>query len=212
MKQFTCTYCGATFMSKSSSRLAEHTFCSMAHYHAWRIEQNPANRFDRDARLREYDTYKRLLWGGSGKKAKEVGAWAKPFGARFEDYAETRILPREHFTQIDNWSNRSNQFLIDFVATRDELRVLVDVTTKWSAYIPQKTALARSLRMPLYILHVSPANPDVYWLVEVSHYSKVSKVPMRFFHQLYEASGLALEGWPDKNYHNVHKRSERAKP
>jgi hypothetical protein len=157
--------------------------------------------FDRGARKREYGEYKRFIWGGSGKGANEIGVWAKKFGRRFENVARNTILPSIGYVEIDDWSAYSNVFFVDFIATSpDEGRVLIDVTTKWAAHIPNKIALANSLRMRLFILHISPRDPKVYWLNEIEPVAKVSKIPMSIFHRLHEAMGSPFKNWPDEDY------------
>lgn len=205
MKTYTCARCGKEFRRRSSGRQARPQFCSQKCYHAWRYESNPANAFDQGARKREYEAYKRALWGGSGKGANEVGPWARPFGAKYEEIAVQQILPHEGFTEVDNRSAHSSMFFIDFVATdcRGQ-RVLIDATTKWSAYVPQKVQLARSLRMPLYILHISPANPLNYCLTRLKEGQVTSKVPMAFFHKVHQSLGCPIPDWPDETYHNLH--------
>ncbi len=93
-------------------------------------------------------------------------------------------MPKEGFTKIVNFSACSNQFFVDFAATRGEQRILLDVTTKFKAHVPFKVRLARSLEMPLYILHVSPKDPTVYFLSEMSKNKSISRVPMGFFYKL----------------------------
>lgn len=150
--------------------------------------------FNHAARKAEYGRFCRELWGGSGRGHRQVGGgWAKPYGRIFEQVARETILPAEGFTEVDDWSEWSNQFLVDFIATWNGERVLVDITAKISAYVPAKKRLARSLRMRLFILHVSPREPTTYWLAEPE--GPTSKVPASVLHKLHSNLG-PIEGWP----------------
>src|ERR1043166_8548482 len=102
--QYQCLYCNIFFEAKAQDKRFGSTFCSRAHYGAFRKDN--AN-FDGLARHRDYDNFKRAVWGGSGKGANEAGAWAKRFGRQFEELALSTILPLEGFTDIDDWSGHS---------------------------------------------------------------------------------------------------------
>lgn len=180
----TCIRCGKEVSRKPSSVGAGNRFCTKTCYYAWQSERSRFSGYE-DARRTQYHEFKRKLWGGSGHGHNQIaGKWAGKFGRRFERIAEQRIFPREGFTEIVNLTACSNQFFVDFVVTRKMQRVLVDVTTKFKAYVPSKVRLARALRMPLYILHVSPKDPAVYFLSKMTKNKTVSRVPMAFFYGL----------------------------
>src|SRR3990172_4164110 len=210
MATYVCFWkgCRSNFKARASARTGRHVFCSRRCYQEWRSSLRPV-KFAADERRRDYHRFKRLLWGGSGKGANEVGAWARTFAKRFEKEALNRILPLEGFTKIDNWCNHSNVFFIDFVATKNKERVLVDVTSKWAAHVPEKVKFARSLGLRLFILHISPRNPRSYWLRELRDLERVSKVPMSFFHALHKKLGSLIKRWPDPAY--IHKRGKGAR-
>lgn len=88
-----------------------------------------------------------------------------------------RILPALGFSQISDMSECSNQFYVDFVATKDGKRVLIDATVKLKAYVPKKAQLALALEMDLYILHVSPKNEKMFVLNKMPVNRVVSRVP-----------------------------------
>jgi hypothetical protein len=180
---FVCAQCGADFQARRSARAFRTTFCSREHYFAYRTAHATYDQAEGVERLhREYEQFKRRLWGGSGYGAKEVGPWARRYGRRYEEIARDVILPAHGFTEIDDWSGQSNVFFVDFVATREGQRVLVDVSCKWSAYVPEKVRFAASLRMPLYLLMVAPADPTRrYWLHLTKPGRTVFKVPMALF-------------------------------
>lgn len=89
------------------------------------------------------------------------------------------MLPHLGFTEVDNWCGHSNQFLVDAVATYHGERVLVDVTSRLRHHVPEKLALARSLRMHLYILFLSPDRSLHYLAGPVEN--KSVRIPMGFF-------------------------------
>jgi len=125
---------------------------------------------------RNYNEKVKELWGRTDvgyQNIKEAVKW----GRKGEQYALS-VMPSLGFSNISDYANRNNQFFIDFIATYNGKRVLVDATIKHSAYIPEKIKLARDLDIPLYILFVSP-NFDKHYLrlVEDKHHS-VIKIPM----------------------------------
>lgn len=111
-------------------------------------------------------------------------ATARPYGKAAEKRAVDHVLPGLGFTDIVNFSNMSNQFFVDFVATYQGKRVLVDATIKMKAYIPEKVKLADALRMPLYILHLSAIYDDVFWLHKAPVGAKCLTVPAKYIRDL----------------------------
>jgi hypothetical protein len=107
------------------------------------------------------------------------------YGRQAELLAIQFYLPREGFTEIDDFSNSSNQFYVDFIATYKDRRVLVDATVKLKAWVPEKSALALSLRMPLYVIHVSLIHENLYFINEVHAGLKISRVSAKFIRQKY---------------------------
>jgi hypothetical protein len=93
------------------------------------------------------------------------------------------ILPSLGFSEIDDLSGYSNQFFIDFIATLDGERVLVDATIKLDAYVPEKAHLAKSLRMKLFILHVSIKSDGLFYLDALGD-KVVSKVPASYINSV----------------------------
>lgn len=114
----------------------------------------------------------------------EVGKGARAKGREAEIKALTEFLPREGFTEIVDLSGLSNQFFIDFVATFEGRRVLVDATVKLKAYFPHKARMAAALRMPLYFIHVAPNDSGLYFIGRVPEGQVVQRVPARFFRDL----------------------------
>ena len=210
LRTYTCEYCHVA-NSRVAPRIStsRKTFCCRDHYDRWRSQNG---KFTHQEHKTGYHNYCRLIWGGSGKGANEAGAWAKVFGRQFEKIAEEGILPQEGFLQIDNYAEHSNQFMIDIIATKNGERVLVDVTAKWTAYVPEKTRLAASLRMPLYILHVSPASPSVYHLALIPLIDVSARCPWRLFHKVYQERGLHHPKPPDPTYKHGYRVPRLTKP
>jgi hypothetical protein len=162
-------------------------------------QRQEASIFPEEDIRNDYRRGKRLLWGGSGKSYGEIGEWAHRFGRRFERVAIKVILPIEGFTEIDDVSRfHGRNFPVDVVATKDGKRVLVDVTTKWHASVPKKAGFADILRLPLFILHVSPRDPKVYFIHELPAGKRSSHVPMRVFHDIRQDLGREIKNWPKK--------------
>lgn len=151
------------------------------HPQSW--DKEKAKRW-RDAHKAEYRTYKKRYeqlvnesWGKTGLKFQGAGEGARKWGTLAEKYAIS-IMPSLGFMEIEDYCDRTSQFFIDFIATYKGQRVLVDATLKHNAYIPKKIKLARDLRMPLYILFISPnLNHHHLRLVEAYHHSTI-KLPM----------------------------------
>jgi len=116
---------------------------------------------------------------------------SKAFGRQGEILARDRHLPTEDFTEIVDFAGHSNQFFIDFIATYQSERVLVDATIKLKAYIPAKIYLAKALQMRLFVIHVSLADASLYYLHEVPLLSNTTvRVPAAFIRKLAAERGL----------------------
>lgn len=179
MIEISCHQCGtratkylAAIRLRGGQR--KHSFCGNDCYDLWR----------RDERLRfekEQLAFRREVWGTAAfERRAPQGKYARQVGRQAEIVARDRILPAIGFSEIEDLSGMSNQFFIDFVATYGGLRVLVDATIKLKAYVPEKSRLALALRMPLYILHVSPKSEDLYYLNSLAPGRVVCRVPATF--------------------------------
>ena len=149
-----CEICNTPVTKKSSDILNhrtgrpwKHKFCSRLCYNRWRANRH--NEIKQD-----WLKFQRDVWGTIPLGQFEV-CHARGYGRKAEFLARDVYLPAEGFTEISDMSGLSNQFYIDFIATYNGQRVLVDATVKLKAYIPEKILLARALRMPLYMIHVS---------------------------------------------------------
>lgn len=175
-----CHQCGDTVKKKPSEaapkgRPWKHAFCDASCHNKWRADQHNATK-------RKWLIFQREVWGTTEIERFEVGK-SKAVGRIAEINALSSILPNLGFSEIDDFSNYSNQFFVDFIATYNGERVLVDSTIKLKAYIPEKAYLARSLRMRLFILHVSLKNPNLYWLNEVPDGRVVVRVPAQYLRE-----------------------------
>jgi len=150
----------------------KHVFCNRICYATWRAKRH--RKFKRDRHH-----FFRQIWGTTPLRRAHPKN-ARAVGRRAEIQARNLILPALGFTEIDDLSAMSNQFFIDFVATFRGKRVLVDATIKMTAHVPEKTALAKALQMPLFILHVSPKNPALYFLQRAAWDRRTMKVPSAF--------------------------------
>jgi hypothetical protein len=125
--------------------------------------------------------FARNVWGTTPLERFGVGK-SMQYGRKAEKFALETILPGLGFTEIVDFTNYSSQFYIDFVATYNGERVLVDATIKLSAYAIKKVKIADALRMPLYIVHVSPNN-SLFYLKKLPKGQVTSKVPMSFIRE-----------------------------
>jgi hypothetical protein len=189
MPKITCLICEIEITKKMSDALNpktgrpwKHNFCSKEHYLRWRADRHLAVK-------KKWLQFQREIWGTT-----EIGrfnvAKAKPFGRIGEIIARDKHLPANGFTDIADFSGHSNQFFIDFIATYQRHRVLVDATIKLKAYIPEKTRLAAALGMRLFIIHVAIINPSIYFLHEVPVTCRQTRVPAAFIRELAAKKGL----------------------
>lgn len=182
--KFICHQCEITFEKRPSSRRRaagrpwKHTFCSRNCYNEWRKEKR--REIDRNRHK-----FRREVWGTIPLGRFDV-AKSKSYGREAEILAVNTHLPAEGFSEIDDFSGCSNQFFIDFVATYEGQRVLVDATVKLHAWIPNKVRLAKSLGMRLFIIHVSLAREGLYFIQEVPWDRTTVRVPMRFIREKFE--------------------------
>lgn len=197
MKTYICAHCGRVFEGGWRAP-ARRYFCNKDHYNRWRAENAV---FDHEKAHRQYHQYTRAIWGGSGKGRAEIAHWAQEIGRKFEVYTLEYILPMEDFTEVVDLSGSTSNFFIDFVATKDGQRVLVDATIKFNAHVPKKTLLAEALQMPLYIVHVPPAAPHLYHIQQVPNQRTHVRVPMAHIHKMYELLGKEKSPMsPDPKY------------
>ncbi len=131
---------------------------------------------------RKWSLFQRQVWGTTELGRFDVSK-AKLVGRDAEILARDVILPGLGFSEIDDFSGHSNQFFVDFVATFQGERVLVDATIKLKAYVPDKSFIASALRMKLFILHVSPVRSDLYFLHELVPGRSVIRVPAAFIRE-----------------------------
>lgn len=173
-----CHHCGlpADPAPAPTGRPWKHRFCDRHCYARWRAGRHLALKSD-------WLRIQREVWGTSEIGRREVGK-SREVGRRAEVLARDTILPSLGFTEITDMSGLSNQFYVDFVATLDGRRVLVDATIKLKGHIPEKVTLATALRMPLYILHVSPSTDGLFWLNGPITNAAVSRVPAAFIRSL----------------------------
>lgn len=188
-EQVSCFLCGKVVSKKLSDSLNPRTgrpwknsYCSAECYAKWRANQHLAIK-------KRWLEFQRKIWGTT-----EVGRFdaanAKPFGRKGEIVARDEHLPANGFTDIVDFAGHSNQFFVDFVATYQGERVLVDATIKLKAYIPTKSRLAAALGMRLFIIHVAIADSRIYFLHEVPHTCKATRVPAAFIRKLAVDKGM----------------------
>ena len=126
-----------------------------------------------------------IVNGQFGKWTTEDAKRAYAVGKRFEEWAGKTVLPAEGFSEIECLSDIQRGSPVDFVATKNGKRVLVDVTIRQGTGIEHKVKMAKALRMDLYIIHVSPVHQNRYWVDEIKSYERVySKVPNQIIRDL----------------------------
>lgn len=181
--EFTCHQCKREFEQRASAarssngRPRKHAFCTQKCYDRWRADQHLGTKA-------RWLRFQREVWGTTPFE-RHNPAGARDYGRKFELLALTAYLPREGFTDIDNLSEFSNQFFVDFVASYSGQRVLVDATVKLKAYVPEKMGLAKALRMRLFIIHIAPGRVGLYHINEVPHGRVVSRVPAAIIRDLH---------------------------
>ena len=189
-KQIQCCLCDKVITKKLSDTLKPKTgrpwkrnYCSRDCYNRERANQH----LEVKAR---WLNFQRQVWGTTELNRMDVGK-SKIVGRKGEILARDRHLPAEGFTDIIDFSSLNNQFFIDFVATYNGERVLVDATVKLKAYIPKKIRLANALSMRLFIIHVSVTDTSLYFLHEVPPLTRsVVRVPASFIRKLASERGL----------------------
>lgn len=182
MPQFQCHQCREHFVKERSARTnkggrpRKHVFCNQACYERWRADQHLKTKA-------RWLLFQREVWGTTEHGFRDV-AKARQTARPYEIAARDTFLPREGFTEIVDMSEMSNQFFVDFIATKDGERVLVDATIKLKAYFPAKAKLAEALGMKLFFIHIAPAGGGLYYLHEVPSGRKVVRVPAAFIRAL----------------------------
>jgi hypothetical protein len=100
--------------------------------------RNHVNTHTKERRLR--------VWGKSSRRiAKDA-----------ETFAILKIIPRLGFSEINHLSAINRFFPFDIVATLNDERVFIDVTTSLSKVIRRQKAVADALRMRVFVLFVKP--------------------------------------------------------
>lgn len=131
----------------------------------------------RIAKLKEkYRREARAVWGSTGMERR------RPEGGRLmhrwiaiEDRALRALTEVFGFSEVDRCPRG---FVVDAVATdQTGRRVLVDVTCRLQARMPEKVRLAESLRMPLFVLFASPER-EMYVLREMPKGQTTMRLPM----------------------------------
>jgi len=100
------------------------------------------------------------------------------------------ILPTLGFSDIEDMCGYSNQFFVDFIATYQGERVLVDATIRLRHHIIEKVKLAKALRMKLFIIHVSPKTDGLFYLSQVPLNQSSVRVPAAFLRQAANPNGV----------------------
>jgi hypothetical protein len=137
------------------------------------VQRRPQPEGDPRASHRKYERKMRRLWGGAPEL--DFPHEGRQYGKSIEKYALQFILPKLGFSEIYDCTLLSNQFFFDFIATYEGQRVLLDVTARVRAYVPQKINLANALRMRCFLLFVSPKFDGRYYLCEPKN--KTTNVP-----------------------------------
>ena len=176
-----CEQCGASFTRRPSEKTPngrpwKHSFCGRVCYTRWRADRHLLVKA-------EWLRFQREVWGTAPFGQRDP-AGARQYARKYEVIARDVLLPERGFSDIDDLTATSNQFFVDFIATHAGRRVLVDATVKLKAYIPDKSRLAMALRMPLFIVHVSPKHPNIYHINEVAEGRVISRVPAAFIRLL----------------------------
>lgn len=163
-------------MGLKNGRPWKHKFCGMECYNRWRKDQHLAVK-------RKWLIFQREVWGTIPfERFKPSGA--RGYAKKYEKMAEKLYLPKEGFTNIVNFTEMSNQFFVDYVASKLGRRVLVDATVKLKAYVPKKMRMAEALGMDLYVIHVSPLKEGLYHLNKMKPGTSVSRVPAKVIRKL----------------------------
>lgn len=177
--RYTCHQCKKAFTKKVSARSNKgrpwkHVFCARACHNRWKAKQHLAVKA-------RWLVFQRQVWGSTDLKRFEASK-SKAIGRKAELLAKNNFLPARGFSDITDLSACSNQFYVDFVATYQGRRVLVDATVKLKASVAKKKWLADALQMSLYIIHVSP-NGKLYHLNEIVK-GTTSRIPAEVIRSL----------------------------
>ncbi len=189
-KQVQCCLCSKIVSKKLSDTLKPKTgrpwkrlYCSKACYNRERANQQLEAK-------RRWLHYQRQVWGTTELKRMDV-AKCKSFGRQGEVLARDRHLPAEGFTNIVDFSGHTNQFFVDFVATYQGERVLIDATIRLHASIPNKIFMAKALGMRLFIIFVSLKDTSLFFIKEVPPLSRAGmKIPAGFIRKSAIERGL----------------------
>jgi hypothetical protein len=119
---------------------------------------------------------KRRLWLGTDEpRSTHV--------ARIRDLVELQLLPRHGFEAPKRWRPSARSSMVAYEATRNDREVLVWVTPRPEAEIP-RSVIERRSTLPIFVLHVSPSQPEYSWCNEV-RVARSSKVPMAVLRQMH---------------------------
>jgi len=149
-----CANCGTSFYGDTRRR-----YCSS------NCRKNAKTQSERRCKEK-----KRLLWGFTGYK--NSGIKLRDSGRPFEAIG-TEVLSQLGFNDVWFGCEKNRGFLVDFIATYDNKRVLIDVTSGIRKNIKFKSELARALKMPLFILFISPDFSKYFLTPDVSHQNSV---------------------------------------
>lgn len=117
--------------------------------------------------------------------------------------ARDRFLGPLGFSEVVDCSEMSTGFFVDFIATYQAQRVLVDVTIKMDARAEHKIPMARALGMRLFYIHIPPAHPEEYYFHEIDVANRTTvKVPLRHIHGMYSRLGVTFEKPADSTLYN----------
>jgi hypothetical protein len=92
-------------------------------------------------------------------KERRLRVWGKSSRSIAKDaetFAVLKIIPRLGFYEIDQISAINRFFPFDIVATLNDERVFIEVTTSLSKVIRRQKAIADALRMRVFVLFVKP--------------------------------------------------------
>lgn len=142
---------------------------------------------NRASRRRQKLSYVRSLWGSTGSVSGDPGEKIAKIGRLYEAQS-VPLLQSIGFSDIYHVSIEIPAFPFDFIATKDGRRVLLDVTTRVWCRTQPKFKLAGLMGLNLYIVHISPADPETFYVHQprTGSYS----IPMDFFHRLAERRGV----------------------
>jgi hypothetical protein len=149
-----CKMCGNTFLARGPGKWS---YCSdicrrrnSTNQHARYVSRNRSH-------VRAYSLErKRRVWGTSNRS----------IAAAAERIAASKVLPQLGFSEIYHLSTLNSFFPFDIVATLQDERVLVDVTTGAGKSLRRQRGIANALRMKSFVLFIKP-DLESYYLTEV---------------------------------------------